>query len=337
MSEQQVRGDISQRDLSDAGELERVAERIKKVLELGKRGATPAEAEAAMARAQAMALAANLDLAAVEGLAAGGAQREKAAQGGGMYVYQRELWQAVAKLNFCMHWRTHVREPEPGTKKLRWRNKHMLVGRTVNVRVATQQAQYLEGVADRLCRERLEVRSGTGATPGQLNSQFFSSWAVAFREGISDEVIKKLEQKRERIEEEAAREERRRARSAERTGDGVSVATGVTLSFYKSKEEDANIDFLYGDGTSAGWAADRAERAAAQREERERRTRLAAEDPEAYAAEEAERRKERRGRGGRASPARRVDAGGYHAGREVGEKVGIDPQVDAGARRIGHG
>lgn len=324
-------------------ELEDVVEKVQKLLSLGRHNTSQAEAESAMAKAQELLARHNLDMAAVEGLAAGSARREKASHAGGMYLYQRELWSAVARLNFCLHFRRHERvevrgrprwEGDPGRLRVTWRNQHMIVGRTVNVRATIAQGTYLESVADRLCRERLEVRSGTGETPGHLNSQFFTSWAVAFREGIADEVILKLDQRRRRVEKDEAARERAAARAREAAADGASTATALTLSVYKSKEHDANIDFMWGAGTAAEWAAERVARAAERRAEADRLTRLAQEDPKAHAAEERKREAAERRSWGRSPPARRVNAGGYHAGRTAGKEVGIDPQVERDSRRL---
>lgn len=305
--------------------LEKVTERIQKLMSLSRKNTSEAEAAAAMEKAQALLTEYNLDMASVETAQAGTAAREKAAVAGGMYVYQRELWAAVAKLNFCMHFRQHVLENEPGTRKLRWRNKHQVVGRKINTRATIQMATYLEGVIDRLCRERLTVRSGVGVTSGELNSQFFSSWAVAFREGIADRAIEKVLERRNQ----ALRAEHKKKAAADKAAEGVSTATTITLSHYVDKETDANIDFMWGEGTAAQWAADRAAEAAeAEALERER-VQLAKDNPAEYLRREEERRKNERRRGlGRSEPARRVNGAGYYAGREAGETVGIDPQVD---------
>jgi len=265
-------------------------------------------------------------MATVEQTSAGTAAREKAAVAGGMYVYQRELWGNVAKLNFCMHFRQHVLEPEPGTRKLRWRNKHQVVGRRINTRATIQMATYLEEVINRLCRERLTTRSGAGVTSGELNSQFFSSWAVAFREGIADRAIEKIQERRHAH----LRKVHKQRAAADKAASGASTATTVALSHYIDAEADANIDFMWGKGTAAEWAAERAKEAAeAEALEREM-VQLAKDNPKEYLRREEERRKNerRRSSGTRSERTRFINGAGYHSGREAGESVGIDPQVD---------
>jgi hypothetical protein len=317
--------------MSDAA-LERIVERVQKLLALGRRGGTEAEAASAMAKAQELLAAHNLDMAAVEGQVAGSARREKSAQNGGMYVYQRHLWSEVARLNFCLHFRRHLLEPDGGANaRKRWKNKHMIVGRTVNVRATIAMGEYLEAVIDRLCRERLQTRSGAGVTPGELNSQFFTSWAVAFREGVADRVVDKVQERRQQH----LREENKKKRAAAFNAAGASTSTAIALSTYVDAETDANVDFMYGEGTSADWAASRAARAAADEAADRAHAEWAAAHPEEAAAEERKRAARARRRTGRRAPAeRRVDAGGYWAGVEAGEGVGIDPQASAEGRRM---
>jgi hypothetical protein len=167
-------------------------------------------------------------------------------------------------------------------------------------------------------------KRGCGCQPDK-HGQFFSSWAVAFREGVVDEVVSKLDARRRKVTE----AERKKARAAQRAAEGAaSSATALTLSTFVDAEHDANIDFMYGEGTSAEWAAERACRAADLAAEEARLAQLARDDPAAYAEAERERRKRERRRSGRAAPARHVDRGGYWAGREAGEGVGIDQQAD---------
>lgn len=322
---------------SNEAELEKIVERVQKLLALGRRGGSEAESAAAMAKAQAMLAQHNLDMASVESAQAGSGAREKNAQRGGTYLYQRCLWNAVAELNFCLYFTDY--QYIKVAKKLQYtghtylhqqlQRQHLVVGRKVNTRATIVMATYLEGTADRLCRERLETRSGTGTTPGHLNAQFFTSWAVAFREGVCDRMIEKIEARRAKLtkEQDAAAAKARRAAEAK----GVSTETALSLTIYQDKETDANNDFLYGEGTSAKWAADRAERAAeAAREEAEYTAWAEVHPEEARAAEEKARKEREVSRSRRrtsAGPSRKVNGAGYWAGHEAGEKVGIDPQA----------
>lgn len=311
-------------------DLDKIVERVQKILALGRRGGTEAEAAAAMAKAQELLAKHNLDMAAVEKGAP--SQREKVSRDTGMYLYQRRLWHSVADLNFCLCFTTVELGEYRGKKK--YRNRTYVVGRKVNTRATLAMAGYLEGAVDRLCRERLAVRTHHATTPGNLHQQFFSSWAVSFREGCADRLVAKLSERRKVALKRAEREEMERR---ERAAAGASGGTGVSLLVYKDEETDANVDFMHGPGTSARWAARRAAAAAeAEREDREYAA-WAAANPE-EARREQEKMKRRRVSYGRSARYRDVDWGAYSAGQEAAGEVGLDPQTAGSDRRaIGHG
>lgn len=330
-----------------AADMEKIIERGQKMLALARRGGSEAEMATAMAMFQKLLAEHNLDMATVESAQAGSAKREKAAQAGGQYAYQRDLWKAVAELNFCIYMTGHVRVevnkrlPGGGSFKSHiWRREHRVVGRTVNTRASIVMATYLEETANRLCRERLTTRSGAGVTPGELNSQFYSSWAVSFRVGVADRIIEKVQERR------AAhlREENRKRRKAEReAAGGTSTATALSLSVFKSAEEDANIDFLHGEGTAAQWAAARAEQAAERAQDRADYTAWAKANPD-KAKQDRHYRKWWQDRGytfgrvGRGASTETTRGPGYFSGYEAGEGVSIDPQAgSANTKRIGGG
>lgn len=312
--------------------MDKIVERIQKLLALGKNNRSEAEAAAAMAKAQELLTQHNLDMASVEGVAAGSAKREKAAQAGGMYVYQRRLWRAVAQLNFCLHFRRQVWDPAARSRRSGFgvtKNLHMIVGRTVNVRATIAMGEYLEGEIERLCRERLAAFIDGGRVSGYHSRQFSSSWAVAYREGIADRIVIKLQERRDV----AVAADERRKRAAQRASDNVSDSQALTLTHYVDAETDANNDFLYGEGWSANKARRRAERAAEEAERDREHAEWAAAHPEEAAAQERKWEAAARRRSGWAPKGRKVDAGGYWAGYDAGEGVGIDPQArDDGAK-----
>src|ERR1700720_1931730 len=104
-------------------DLDAVVARVQKILALGRRGGTEAEAAAAMAKAGEYLARYNLDMARVEGAAAGPQAREKVSQQTGQYLYQRSLWKAVARLNFCLCF--HYQELDKYRGKL-WRGRLLL-------------------------------------------------------------------------------------------------------------------------------------------------------------------------------------------------------------------
>lgn len=304
--------------------------KIEKLLKLATKNPSEAEAVAAAAKAQEMLAQYNLDMAAVEQHSGGKSQRSDEKMLGGLYRYQRSLWKAVADLNFCLYWNMYTFDPnKTGRSRNRygetrkrqggWRFEHRVVGRTVNVVATRTMAEYLEQVIERITRERLH---GEGI-------QFFSKWAVSFREGMSDRIENKIyERRRHLLAEERRKDQEEKDKTTKAGREGVSTATGLSLMVYIDKEADANIDFIHGEGTAANWAADRAARSAKRKAEQEAYTLWAKEHPEEAKAEEERRRKTARRTSWNAGMAQdKRDQGGYYAGYDAAEKVSIDPQV----------
>lgn len=327
---------------------ERAINQIQKLMKLAGNNPNENEAASALAKAQELLAAYNLDMALVE--AKGGTTGKRADEqiAGGMHKYSRNLWSAIAELNWCRYWTMKVLT-KPGSaafkRKRRFTHEHRLVGRVVNIASTKAMGGYLEHTIERLCRERLASDGGIA------HKQFYSSWAVAFREGVADRVIEKIRKRRGEIIE----EEERKAREAGR--DGVSTATSLTVAGLAESEEAGNYDFLNGEGAwarkkarEAEWEKEWAERLQRQAEaqaaaEKEYAEWAAAHPEEAAAAAEEERKKERARekrasrRTGRRYSFRqtkedmRRESGGYYAGYDAGANVSIDPQMDSGSRR----
>lgn len=312
-----------------------VLEKVEKLLRLAARNTSAEEAASASAKAQELLVAYNLSVADVGRHGASADQkREQQVIRGGMYAWQREMWRKVAELNFCLywciehhfdreirrrHWSGEMRTVTVDGKEFR----HTVVGRVVNVRSTIMMAQYLEQSIERLVKERYP-----------LNSQRFMREAVSYREGMADSVYWRLDDKRKTLKEQ---EERRRRDEAARSG--VSTSNALTIGSLEEQEDDANWDVVYGEGWSAKQRAERARRAEARRIADEEYTRWAAANPEEAAKEAAKRRKEarRRGRprgagsrGGESARERRSRSGEYWQGRDKGETISIDQQVDHG-------
>jgi len=308
-----------------------VLEKVEKLLRLAARNTSPEEAASATAKAQDLLLAYNLDVEAVgKGGTSSEAKRERQAIKGGMYQYQRELWSAVARLNFCMYW-TITHHVEREVRRRGWDGqmqtrrvdgheyRHTLVGKRVNVRLTVAMGTYLEQTIERLVRERYPQ-----------NSQRFMREAVAYREGIADELYWRLDARRtQRIED----EERRIREAAARAG--TSTSTALTIGTLEQQEKDANEDFRRGveQGTTA---RERAERADRMRRAEEEYTRWAEANPEEARRQADEARKARRrtrrgggpgSRGGETARDKRTSLGEYWSGRDKGRTVGIDPQT----------
>ena len=317
----------------------KAAETIQKLLNLAAKAGTPAEAEAAMGKAQALMAKHNLDQATVEGNVGQEGKREKSLVEGGFYSYVRELWQATAELNFCLYWSQKFRTPEKvkqthrvggvyvGMREVHAiRRRHALVGRTVNVRTTVVMAQYLQGDIERILKEQLHVKNEASS----LELDMRGNWAHSFRQGCAAGIVSKLQDRREEL----LAKERQAQRRAERAASGASTSRALALASFTQSEADANADFIHGEG----WSAER--RAARQKyaEERERElrewTQWCEEHPEEAAkmAEEERKKEERnaRRRVGRVSYGRKDnrDVSAYYSGVDAAEKVGIDPQAD---------
>lgn len=324
-----------------------IIKRIQGLLAKANKAGTQEEADAFAAKAQELLTKYNLDAATV-GRQADGGRREEAKARGGFYQYQRDLYRAVAELNFCMYdymlfydenrVDNYARQQmtagvprerffdENGKVKRAYRRKqyaHMFIGRAVNTAATKVMADYLEGAIERACRERL----------GENGEALFSRWAMSFREGATEIVLGKISERfYERLRKEQAEARKATKEAAERQDADAapSGSTALTLSTLVKSEYDANIDFKYGEGTSARWAADRAKAAQEAKEQREAYAKWAAAHPEEAAEREAEERKRQERASRRSSGAadrKQYDYNALRAGREAGQKIGIDQQT----------
>lgn len=335
--------------------------RARKILDMASRppdaADTPAqaaakEAERAVAaeKYQAVLLEYNLTQAQVEqtGSEAEG-RREEAKLKAGMYTWQRELWEAVAELNFCLYYcaddwvkqNTHTKGWDGQVRKSwRWRRakQHRIVGRVVNTQATINLCLYLESAIERAVRERLHEAGYT--TPKALNNMLFSRFAVSFREGAADDVMRRVnDQRRDQLKKESELARAAEERAAEAAASGVSNSTAITIATYARSEMDLNTDVSLGrePGTTTRM---RAEKAAKKAAEEARYTAWAAAHPEEAAAAEAERREESRRywarananyRGGPAPKER--DQTAYRQGARAGEKIGLDIQAGGSGKK----
>jgi len=314
-----------------------IIRKVEKLLALAnaKKG-NEAEAAVAAAKAQEMLAAYNIDMAMIDQGGGTSGKREDAKQKGGVYLYQRSLWRAVAELNFCMYWTSRRWGSREVNKSYSWgkqketiwaiRYEHRVVGRTVNVISTKNMAEYLEQTIERLVMARV----------GDDNTQRFSRWAVSYRKGAAARIIEKVQDRRDEMEAEEAAKKREAEHRAARAG--VSTSTTLTIADVRKSERDANNDFLHGEG----WSAKQAERQrlaaiAAAKAEAEYTAWAQANPEEARAKEKAAQEEsdrywaKRASRGGR-STSEDVDQGAYWAGYDEAKSVGIDPQAE-GARK----
>lgn len=310
----------------------KILDRVEKLLRLAARNPSQEEAASATAKAQELLAAYNLDMSMVNADQDKSVVREQMKILGGMYEFQRDLWRAVSELNFCIYWHMMNRkwktvnkvDPYDGRKYARRvlgkEFQHYVVGRVVNTRSTRMMAEYLLQTIERHVSERYIV------------SQRWMREAVAYREGMADTLASRLYARREQLEKEEADR-----RSAEASRTGSSTHQALTIGAFSEQERDANMDEIYGEGWSARQAAARAERARAAKEAEEEYVRWAAANPEEAAKQEKERQKEldkaRKRRQRRVSYAtserdKRSYESSYWQGREKGESISIDQQVD---------
>ncbi len=328
-------------ELSD--EAQAVVEKAAKLLAVAAKTTSAPEAAAFSAKAMALLAQYNLDVAVVERASKdgpnGSGKRKQDEVRGGMYEYQRELWRALAQLNFCVYFcvahsveRSYPRKLADGTRVTGafWgkEHRHTLVGRVVNVVMTRNIGQYLEVATERLVAERFP-----------LNRQRFCREAVAFREGIAEELVDRLRARRlERKQEEQAR--------AARAAAGGSSEQALTIADVEKREHDANMDELYGEGWSAQQAAERAEKARARKEAEQAWTTWAEANPEEAARmEKAERDRARRSSGRsrgwryrapKAPTAReeRSSTGYFAQGRDAAAKISLEVQAESRGSRV---
>lgn len=331
--------------MSDAlsQEAQAAIEKVEKLLRLASKNPNEAEAAAATAKAMEILATFNLDMSAVEQHGGGTGKRADEQLAGGFYEWQRSLWDAVAELNFCMYWNQIAFIEFPGGKIERIvrdkeyqartgnshrmakginQHQHRVVGRTVNIAATKAMATYLEMAVERIVAERCSA--------GKISRR--SPFAVSYREGLTDGLVQRIYARRRHLI--AEEEQKRRDAEAEAIAAGragVSTATAVTLTSYVKSEADANIDFRFGEGTAAHWAAERAKRAEEKRLAEENYTKWAAANPEKARKAEEKRiaEKERRQERERKRNVKYVkDISAYYAGQDASEKVSLDQQAE---------
>lgn len=322
--------------MSEQEKIDSILEKVEKLLRLAAVNSNEAEAAAATAKAQDLLTAYNLTMDAVTEKSSAGS-RVKEDYEGGRFEWQKDLWGAIATLNFCVHIVRQVFIASPlGTQfeltrneaglrvKVRgmWQTRNIVVGRKVNVKATYAMATYLEGVCDRLVKERVR----------NTNERANGRWANSYRDGLVQKITGKIYDRRaELLDEERAKrfEEQKRAAEAMESS-GISLSNALTISTYADQEDDANIDLLFGEGTSAKWAEERAREAAAERAAEEEYTRWAAANPEKAAKVEAERKeKEERARQRKSkSYFKQKDSRAWLEGFKKGDEVSLDQQAE---------
>lgn len=296
--------------------IETVEARILKLLAVARdnRG-NENESAVALELAQKLADAHNLELSSVSAAKQG---RDDRKINKGLYPYQRTLYEQLAGLNHCRYWF------EKGlTKGSAYEIR--LLGSKVNVATTKHMADYIEDVANRLVKEIMVP----------LGHHYFSKASHEFRDGLIERVVIRLRDRRR--EEEA---ERRRHNEA---SGGVNQL--VLIEDVKRREEEANFDYLYGEGAWAKAQAKREESAKRWeqwlKEQREADEALKRDNPEEWQrrkdeeqreAEKLRKKYERQAERERNKPSK-YDSDHYWRGSSAGEKVNLDRQIDGEKRK----
>jgi hypothetical protein len=310
--------------------IEKIVERVRKLLALAKNNPNEAEAASAANKAQELLEAYNLEMSDSHGEAK--VQRTDKRRDGGLYKWQRNIWNGVARLNFCHY--ISIRGLSAGSSY-----EHRVIGSHANVLTTELMAQYLQDTVERLAQNWARDR--------YLKSVFVRE-AIAYREGMADRISEKLWERRNKVlrEEEARIREEAAQRHARHEADpGTSALTLVEII---STESDFNNDYLNGWelGTTARnkheselrWKAYQAEqeRKQAAYEEWAKANPEEAAKLEAKALREAAERAKmdakKKGRKIReramTEEEKRRYLPSYDAGYDKGREVGIDRQVD---------
>jgi|KBSMisStandDraft_5_1062788.scaffolds.fasta_scaffold134591_3 Protein of unknown function (DUF2786). len=241
---------------------EAVIEKVRKLMALANGNDNEHQAEAAANKARELLEAYNLDMASINKDTKSFTPRQDQKHRGGLYKWQRDLWNMVAILNFCKY--SYYRGLTAGSTY-----EHRLIGSKANVIGATIMAQYLQDTVDRLAKDWVKANR-----PG---SSVFIKEAIAYREGVAERLGTRLWQLREEhLKEERAKRDAERARNK---AQGVNTENALTIMDVISSEEDFNADHAYGyePGTTAR-----------RRKERELREEAAQREADALLAKQAE-------------------------------------------------
>lgn len=172
--------------MSDAPDIERVIERVRKLFALSaERGASENEATLATKLAQELLVKHNLDMAVIEAAASKGEttapERVRAFHGTARFRWQRELARQVAEAHFCYY--VAQAERKYGMRR-HTTYTHLFVGRRGNVTTAQLMFSYLTETIESL-------------VPIKTHTERFSNYAVSWKEGCSDRLCERLAQKRQ--------------------------------------------------------------------------------------------------------------------------------------------
>ncbi|MFA5604172.1 MAG: DUF2786 domain-containing protein [Bacilli bacterium] len=318
-----------------SAEQRKALHKIELLLNKAAGNANEHEASVATQLAQDLLAKYNLDMESVGSGASAGAERQDTKILGGFSEFERELWKAIAELNWCWYFSTITTDTIKGRKQSR---AHRLVGKKVNILSTKMMADYLLTAINRLAKEYCLAQTGTYHNR--------SAMATSFRKGAAERLVGRLQDKRSDILRDEQRQEEERTRSGVGAGGTALVMTRLSQSEY-----ERNYDFLYGEGAYAKalaqqeerrriWLAQEEERAARDKAWREANPEEAAKlDREAERAAKREearwRKRAERDQNRRERPVA-SDPWAYYAGSSKAGNIGLDDQIDSGKGPAGH-
>ena len=131
--------------------MERIAERIRKLLALANNNPSEAEAAIALERASALMAEHNHTMAQVEAHGSTeGRVEEKHKSSYRRQTWARHIWGAVSRLNFCMY---YYQANQRGKVWGREVDEHTVIGTRANVETTKAMVEYLISTIERLARE----------------------------------------------------------------------------------------------------------------------------------------------------------------------------------------
>jgi hypothetical protein len=290
--------------------------RVQKLLALAGNNPNEAEATLAMQRAQELLAQHNLTLAQInENVRATGGStnpaekrtKEKLTRSA-MFKYQRRMWEALAKANFC----EYMAIKQYHSSGIYSNHMHFMVGREDNVTTVKLMGEYLESTVNRLC----PYKSGK-----EVNQ---------WKEGCSDRICERLTEK--------VYEMRRKSRQQSQQPATGSTALVVMDDVYE-RETHGNYVFQNGNDRwcpcrncrnrrDAEWKAQQAAQPPApemalpeaKETDAQRRKREEREERQRAKWREQWQREQARENARRNAPA-------YRAGQQAGDNIGLDSQV----------
>lgn len=315
-------------------EMDAVVSKVRKLLAMAAGNANEHESASAARKAQELLEAYNLSMAVVNQASHTHTKREDERRAGGLYRWQRNIWYAVATLNFCRY--SAIQGNLAGSTY-----EHQLIGSKANVIGSEIMADYLQTTIERLARAWVAENR-----PGR---SIFIKDAIAYREGVANRVASRLWSLRwVRLAEDEAKI---RAQRESNRKLGVDTENALVLQDVLNTEDDLNEDYIHGlePGTTAKRRAlnvvrrEAAERAAAEELAKLDAWKLAnpkeaalleAKEAKEYAEWAAKHEREANKPRALSAEEKRRDLPSFREGYVAGADISLDRQIDE-QRKIG--